>query len=81
MQSHQLRSLLLVTSSYHYKRALKLLELESKKRNMNLAISAIAVESPNFPRSGWWATGVGWKILLSEYFKSISLRLTGGYNT
>ena len=28
------------------------------------------VESPNFDREVWWQSPTGWKILLSEYFKT-----------
>lgn len=75
----EVQSVLLITSSYHYKRALSHLKLELKKRTLLTTTSAFAVESPNFPAESWWRNSTGWGILMSEYYKSLGLRLSGGY--
>lgn len=68
-------NILLVTSSYHVRRALELLrrEMAESKTILNPKIYYHPVESPNFPKSGWWRRVIGWKIFFSEYFKSIQL--------
>lgn len=69
-------SLILVTSSYHQNRALKLLEREfARLPKMNVEIFPSPTESPNFPRSGWWWSPTSWSILLWEYVKSLPMRL------
>lgn len=67
--------ILLVTSSYHVRRALELLKREIAKSIIikNPKIYFHPVESPNFPKTGWWRKVIGWKIFFSEYFKSIQL--------
>lgn len=79
-EKHQVKKILLVTSSYHYRRAYALLKQEFKNRNISEDVSAFSVESPNFDRQGWWYTPTGWFILMTEYFKSLPLRITGRYN-
>lgn len=68
------KKILLVTSSYHVRRALELLRREIAKSPLkNPKIYYHPVESPNFPKTGWWRRVIGWKIFFSEYFKSIQL--------
>jgi uncharacterized SAM-binding protein YcdF (DUF218 family) len=68
------RKILLVTSVYHIRRALQLVKRELAKSQLkNPKLYYHPVESPNFPKSGWWRKVIGWKIFFSEYFKSIQL--------
>jgi len=68
------KKILLVTSSYHVRRALELLKRELAKSPLkNPKIYYHPVESPNFPKTGWWRRFIGWKLFFSEYFKSIQL--------
>jgi len=68
------RSILLVTSSYHARRAMELIRRELDKSSSNgIRVYYHPVESPNFPTTGWWRRLIGWKIFFSEYFKSIQL--------
>ncbi len=75
MELYDAHSVLLVTSSYHLKRATLYLERELKKEPPYLAsISNFPVESPNFDRRKWWSSPTSWSILLSEYLKSFPAR-------
>lgn len=68
-------SILLVTSSYHIRRAMNLLKRELKKAPvLEAQVYYHPVETPNFQREYWWKSVTGWQIFLSEYFKSLSLR-------
>jgi uncharacterized SAM-binding protein YcdF (DUF218 family) len=68
-------SILLVTSSYHIRRALNLLKRElNKVPQLEALVYYHPVETPNFHREYWWKSRTGWQIFLSEYFKSLSLR-------
>ncbi len=65
------KEILLVTSSYHVRRALELIRIEFLKSTTQARIYYYPVESPNFPEVGWWRKYIGWRIFFSEYFKSI----------
>ena len=68
------KSILLVTSSYHARRALELIRRELEQSTTHDAkVFYHPVESPNFPTTGWWRKFIGWRIFFSEYFKSIRL--------
>ncbi len=68
------KKIILVTSSYHVRRALELLRRELANSALkNPKIYYHPVESPNFPKTGWWRRIIGWQIFFSEYFKSIQL--------
>lgn len=70
-------SILLVTSTYHMRRARLLIEQElARPPERSLRIYAYPVESPNFDRVRWWRTLSGWRILSLEYLKSWALRLS-----
>jgi uncharacterized SAM-binding protein YcdF (DUF218 family) len=64
-------SLLVVTSSYHMRRSMYKIERElARTPSLPIKIYQWPVESPNFDRELWWLSFTGWKILLSEYFKT-----------
>ena len=66
-----LSSLLIVSSSYHLRRALSFFQKVQKRNSYSdLKVFYQPVESPNFVRQDWWNSLVGWKIFLSEYMKS-----------
>jgi len=70
------KSLLLVTSTYHMRRARELVEGAFDRRGLaRPAIHDFPVESPNYDRVRWWQAWVGWRVLFSEYFKNWALRL------
>jgi len=70
VNEHKAQSFLLVTSNYHMRRALALIRLEFMEFNVAVRVLPYPVESPLFPRSRWYFTFSGWRILLSEYFKT-----------
>ncbi len=65
-----LRSVILVTSSYHLPRAKKLFLRELRGLKMEgLKIQSFSVESSNFEAHNWWTKTRGWFLMVSEYFK------------
>lgn len=65
------KSILLVTSNYHMRRALLLIQEEfSKEPRLSVLVTGFPVESPNFDKNTWWFSWTGWKILVAEYLKS-----------
>ena len=71
-KSANLKSILLVTSAYHTRRALGTFERVFAENNLSiqLGISAappgIQTPSPGF----WWLSAFGWQIVAGEYVKS-----------
>ncbi len=67
---NQIRSILLVTSSYHLPRSKKLLESEFKKARLSqIRVQTFSVESTNFESHNWWTKTTGWFLMFSEYIK------------
>jgi uncharacterized SAM-binding protein YcdF (DUF218 family) len=67
----EVKSLLLVTSSYHMKRSRELVERSlNRVPELEVQIFEAAVESPNFVSDKWHQNRTGWRILFSEYIKS-----------
>jgi uncharacterized SAM-binding protein YcdF (DUF218 family) len=65
------KSLLVVTSNYHMQRSLQLIKDElAKDPPVDIVLHAYPVNSPNFDPDLWWKTLTGWRLFLSEYFKS-----------
>ncbi len=65
------KNILIVTSSYHARRALEFIKKEiDRSKRRDIAVYYHPVESPNFPQTGWWRRWIGWRIFFSEYFKS-----------
>jgi len=65
------KSVLVVTSSYHMRRSMQKIAREVERAPaLGLKLFSWSVESPNFDRELWWQSFTGWRILLSEYFKS-----------
>ena len=65
------KSLMLVTSRYHMRRAERVLRKQfAKEPAVNVKIYEHSVESPNFHPETWWTSATGWEIVLSEYLKS-----------
>lgn len=73
LEGQGIKSILLVTSNYHTRRAAKLFRRENPK----LAIAAVPSIDPAryFTPETWWKTRSGEKILLFEWLKTISLML------
>ena len=62
----RVRSVVLVTSNYHMKRALYIFQNIFPE---NIEIISYAIESDNFMLKNWWKTATGLKFLLSEFIK------------
>jgi len=68
-----LKSLLLVTSAYHSRRALWTFERAMSRNNVSLNIG---IESPPTGQqtplpSTWWLSGTGWRMVGLEYVKIV----------
>jgi uncharacterized SAM-binding protein YcdF (DUF218 family) len=69
------RSLLVVTSNYHMQRSLELIRDEfSKRPRIDVVMYAYPVSSPNFDIQTWWQSVSGWRLFMSEYFKSLGAK-------
>ena len=75
---HDFASILFVTSAYHLPRASRLLkrELERWPESQGVQLFFHSVDSPNYSLESWWKSFTGWRIFLSEYFKSYLLRFS-----
>jgi uncharacterized SAM-binding protein YcdF (DUF218 family) len=69
------RSLLVVTSNYHMRRSLDLIQEEfAKEPRVDVVVHAYPVGSPNFDLDRWYKSFSGWRLFLSEYFKSLGTK-------
>jgi uncharacterized SAM-binding protein YcdF (DUF218 family) len=66
-----MKSILLVTSNYHTKRAAKLWRLQ----NPTLGVTVVAAPDPFFAPDRWWKTRTGQKTFVYEWMKTISVML------
>ena len=73
LRGQGIKSILLVTSNYHTKRAARFWRTE----NPSLSVSVISsVDMPHyFTPGGWWKTRPGQKVFLYEWLKTISVML------
>ncbi|MEO5666443.1 MAG: YdcF family protein [Bdellovibrionota bacterium] len=70
------RSLLVVTSNYHMQRTLELIQEEfAKAPHVDIVVYTYPVMSPNFDPSFWWRRFSGWRLFMSEYFKTLGSKL------
>lgn len=67
-----LKSLLLVTSAYHTRRALATFQkvFDENKQPTTLGIAAAPTGEQTPPPGRWWLSIFGWKIVAGEYVKS-----------
>lgn len=63
-----IRSILLVTSNFHTRRAARLM----RNQNPGLQVSVIAAPDPFFTPGSWWKTRSGQKIFLFEWTKTVA---------
>jgi uncharacterized SAM-binding protein YcdF (DUF218 family) len=69
--SHHLRSILVVTSSYHSRRALWTLRRVFEGSNVEVGMDAVA-PGQQVPRPAvWWLKPFGWQMVALEYLKII----------
>ena len=72
-KSENLKTILLVTSAYHTRRALRTFEHEFAKDNLptEIGIESVSTESQIFSSSDWWFSSAGWNAVAGEYVKSV----------
>ena len=72
LQSHQVRSFLLVTSSYHTARARRIFLAAERRRGGAPTLRAVASGDRFFSPEHWWQTREGQKIGFMEWSKTIA---------
>lgn len=70
-KSHNLHSILIVTSAYHSRRALWSFRTLSNDANMQLGLDPVPTGIQTPRPATWWLHGRGWQLVLVEYLKLI----------
>ncbi|HEU0251612.1 MAG TPA: YdcF family protein [Pyrinomonadaceae bacterium] len=74
-QSHQLRSLLVVTSAYHSRRALWTLNRVFENSGIEIGMQSVE-NGEQTPRPlTWWLYPRGWQMVVGEYVKNVYYRV------
>lgn len=73
VKENGLKSILLVTSGYHSRRALRTVEKTFAAGNLNAEIGIESVAPGNQTPSPfrWWLSAKGWRLVAGEYVKSV----------
>jgi uncharacterized SAM-binding protein YcdF (DUF218 family) len=71
LRAHQIRSILLVTSNYHTRRAARLF----RRRNPGLTVYAEPAPDQFFTPETWWRTRSGQRTFLLEWTKTVAAQL------
>lgn len=75
-KTHNLRSILIVTSSYHSRRALWTFRtLIGKGTQVGLDPVPTGIQTP--PPATWWLHARGWQLVFIEYLKLVNYRFRG----
>lgn len=70
-----LRSLAVVTSAYHARRALWTLRQALRGSGVGVEIEAVAPGEQSPAPATWWLHGLGWRMVAGEYLKLVYYRL------
>ena len=70
-QQHGLRSLLIVTSAYHSRRALWVLSKVFRDTGVQIGLDAVPPGKQSPPPATWWLSLRGWKLVPTEYVKMV----------
>lgn len=72
-KKENLRTILLVTSAYHTRRALRTFESEFAKENLPAEMGIVSAQTGRQtpPPSVWWLSVFGWQSVAGEYVKSV----------
>jgi uncharacterized SAM-binding protein YcdF (DUF218 family) len=73
--SHGLRSILVVTSAYHSRRALWTMRRVFEGSNIEVGVDAPPVGGESPAPTIWWGSPRGWQMVASEYPKMLYYRL------
>ena len=76
--AHQLRSLLVVTSAYHSRRALWTLEKVFANTGTQLSLQSIESGEQTPSPLTWWLHFRGWRMVVGEYVKNVYYRISFG---
>jgi uncharacterized SAM-binding protein YcdF (DUF218 family) len=72
--AHGLRSILIVTSAYHSRRALWTWRTVFKESGVLIGLDAVAPGDQTPPPAAWWLQPRGWPMVAGEYFKLVYYR-------
>lgn len=75
-KTHGLRSILIVTSSYHSRRALWTFRTLFRDGSTQVGLDPVATGIQTPPPTTWWLHRKGWQLVLVEYLKLIYYRLS-----
>lgn len=67
--AHGLRSILVVTSAYHSRRALWALRHVFRTTGVEVGLDAVAAGEQTPSATTWWWSGRGWRMVAGEYLK------------
>lgn len=70
-KTHNLRSILIVTSSYHSRRALWTFRTLFQGSNTQVGLDPVETGMQTPPPGTWWLHARGWQLVLVEYLKLI----------
>lgn len=73
--THNLRSLLIVTSSYHSRRALWTFRTLFRGNNTQIGLDAVGTGIQTPPPATWWLHIAGWRMVAGEYVKLAYYRI------
>lgn len=74
-EARGLRSVLVVTSAYHSRRALWTLGRAFRGSGVAFTLRAVAPGEQSPRPAVWWLSGLGWKMVAGEYLKLVYYRL------
>ena len=74
-QSHQLRSLLVVTSAYHSRRALWTLNRVFESSGIEIGMQSVESGEQTPRPLTWWLYPRGWQMVVGEYVKNVYYRV------
>ncbi len=67
--THNVRSLLIVTSSYHSRRALWTFDSVFQNTNVEVGLVAVPLGKQSPSAATWWLLPKGWRMVAAEYLK------------
>lgn len=73
--AHQLRSLLVVTSAYHSRRAFWTLDKVFADTGIEIGVQSVELGEQTPPPFTWWLHLRGWQMVVGEYVKNIYYRV------
>jgi uncharacterized SAM-binding protein YcdF (DUF218 family) len=71
IEPRQIRSLIIVTSAYHTRRALNTFEKILAGKNVEIGVVHAVAGEDAFDPNYWWLSILGWQTVAGEYVKSV----------